>query len=174
MKTTFPRGISVRLKMLVVITLLFSCTAGFAQNHPAASARALSGTAFQQSAQSPSAEIPSDCSPCLWTQSAEAQTHKVLYTFTGEPDGGNPYFGGLVLDAAGSLYGTTTVGGPSNLGTVFKLDTTGTETVLHRHSAHFRTLSWYSMCYSAAPRWTQGLQALRTGQLAQVNYLLQI
>jgi uncharacterized repeat protein (TIGR03803 family) len=46
-------------------------------------------------------------------------------------DGGNPY-AGLVMDAAGTLYGTTYVGGgppPYGFGTVFKLDTSGTETV---------------------------------------------
>ena len=55
----------------------------------------------------------------------------VLYTFTGGIDGGEPYFAGLVRDAAGNLYGTTAAGGTSDNGTVFKLDTTGTETVLY-------------------------------------------
>jgi uncharacterized repeat protein (TIGR03803 family) len=54
----------------------------------------------------------------------------VLYTFTGEPDGSLPY-AGLILDAEGNLYGTTVFGGTSNYGTVFKLDTTGKETVLY-------------------------------------------
>jgi uncharacterized repeat protein (TIGR03803 family) len=34
----------------------------------------------------------------------------VLYNFTGGLDGANP-FGGLIMDASGNLYGTTTVGG---------------------------------------------------------------
>jgi uncharacterized repeat protein (TIGR03803 family) len=54
----------------------------------------------------------------------------VLYSFTGNPDGANPV-GGIILDKAGSLYGTTQDGGTSNFGTVFKLDSTGKETVLH-------------------------------------------
>jgi uncharacterized repeat protein (TIGR03803 family) len=37
-------------------------------------------------------------------------TEKVLYNFTGRKDGGNP-LGGLVFDAAGSLYGTGNIGG---------------------------------------------------------------
>jgi uncharacterized repeat protein (TIGR03803 family) len=37
----------------------------------------------------------------------------------------------LLLDAAGNLYGTTTVGGSSNDGTVFEVDAGGTETVLY-------------------------------------------
>ncbi len=57
-------------------------------------------------------------------------TETVLHSFTGSPDGDSPR-AGLVLDAAGNLYGTTFGGGTSNLGTVFKLDTAGTETVLH-------------------------------------------
>jgi uncharacterized repeat protein (TIGR03803 family) len=58
----------------------------------------------------------------------------VLYTFTGGDDGGNPY-AGLVRDAAGNLYGTTAYGGADhNNGVVFKVDTSGTETVLHHFS----------------------------------------
>jgi uncharacterized repeat protein (TIGR03803 family) len=53
----------------------------------------------------------------------------VLHSFN-YTDGAFPY-GGLIRDAAGNLYGTTTYGGDSNFGTVFKLDATGKETVLH-------------------------------------------
>jgi len=56
-------------------------------------------------------------------------TETVLYSFTGTPDGANP-LGGVVMDAAGNLYGTTLYGGTANLGTVFEVDTAGTETVL--------------------------------------------
>jgi uncharacterized repeat protein (TIGR03803 family) len=54
----------------------------------------------------------------------------VLHTFTGGPDGGSPNLG-LAQDAAGNIYGTTTVGGTSAQGVVFKLDTTGKLRVLH-------------------------------------------
>jgi len=54
----------------------------------------------------------------------------VLHTFTGGTDGGRP-LAGVVLDSAGNLYGTTYQGGASNQGTVFKVDTSGNETVLH-------------------------------------------
>jgi len=57
-------------------------------------------------------------------------TTTVLHTFTGNPDGSRP-FGNLVRDSSGNLYGTTTQGGTSNLGTVFKTTSTGTTTVLH-------------------------------------------
>src|SRR5579859_1072684 len=43
----------------------------------------------------------------------------VLYSFTGGADGGTP--NGLVLDFAGNLYGTTSTGGASGAGVVFKL-----------------------------------------------------
>jgi len=54
----------------------------------------------------------------------------VLYTFTGGPDGGFPY-GGLIRDSAGNLYGTTNGGGAAGAGVVFKIDTSGNETVLY-------------------------------------------
>src|SRR5271157_4984795 len=68
----------------------------------------------------------------LATGSAQAQTYtySVLYTFTGSPDGAFPV-AGLVRDAQGNLYGTTQGGGARGAGTVFKVDTTGKETVLY-------------------------------------------
>ena len=59
-----------------------------------------------------------------------AGAETVLYSFTGGPDGGGPY-AGLIRDAEGNLYGTTAFGGATGSGTVFKLDTAGTLTVLH-------------------------------------------
>jgi uncharacterized repeat protein (TIGR03803 family) len=55
----------------------------------------------------------------------------VLHSFAGgTTDGQNPY-GGLVRDSSGNLYGMTYGGGTLNLGTIFKVDASGTETVLH-------------------------------------------
>jgi uncharacterized repeat protein (TIGR03803 family) len=58
----------------------------------------------------------------------------ILHRFTGGADGRNPGLAGLVRDSAGNLYGTTSAGGnlACGCGVVFKLDTTGKETVLHR------------------------------------------
>jgi uncharacterized repeat protein (TIGR03803 family) len=66
-------------------------------------------------------------------QSAQAQTYKVLYSFKGSPDGANPSYGAgvMIRDSRGNLYGTTYVGGVSNVGTVFRLSKTGNETVLY-------------------------------------------
>jgi len=57
-------------------------------------------------------------------------TESVLYNFTGGTDGRYPY-GGLVRDSAGNLYGTTSNGGAFGAGVVFKLNPSGTESVLH-------------------------------------------
>src|SRR5271170_5591087 len=61
-----------------------------------------------------------------------AGTETVLYSFTGGTDGASPY-AGLINDAKGNLYGTTSSGGSGSLpaGTVFELDNTGQLTVLH-------------------------------------------
>jgi uncharacterized repeat protein (TIGR03803 family) len=56
--------------------------------------------------------------------------YKVLHSFAGSPDGAMPW-AALVRDQADNFYGTTSIGGVFNLGTVFKLDPTGAETVLH-------------------------------------------
>ena len=55
---------------------------------------------------------------------------KVLYSFTGGVDGGNPY-AGVVADSAGNLYGATYGGGTANAGLVYKLAPSGQETVLY-------------------------------------------
>lgn len=64
--------------------------------------------------------------------SADGQTAqlKTLYTFTGGTDGGSSY-AGVVRDAQGNLFGTTFAGGAANMGTVFKVDKAGNETVVH-------------------------------------------
>jgi uncharacterized repeat protein (TIGR03803 family) len=62
--------------------------------------------------------------------SARAQTFEMLHSFTDRPDGSEP-FSSLLRDKAGRLYGTTYLGGTAGAGTVFVVDETGTETVLH-------------------------------------------
>jgi len=62
-----------------------------------------------------------------------AQTFSVVHSFAGAADGANP-LNGLTMDGSGNLYGTTNSGGASNNGVVFKIDTTGVETVLHNFS----------------------------------------
>jgi uncharacterized repeat protein (TIGR03803 family) len=62
-------------------------------------------------------------------------TERVMHRFTGKPDDGAYPEAGLIRDHAGNFYGTTTIGGTTNTGTVFKIDTTGTETVLYSFQA---------------------------------------
>jgi uncharacterized repeat protein (TIGR03803 family) len=63
------------------------------------------------------------------SQSAQAQTFKVLHTFTGGADGARPV-AGLIMDRAGSLYGTTEFGGTYGFGIVFRLAAKGSGWIL--------------------------------------------
>jgi uncharacterized repeat protein (TIGR03803 family) len=77
-----------------------------------------------------------------------AREEKVLYSFQGGTDGDSPA-GGVVFDAQGNLYGTTTTGGTPHIGcppakgcgTIYELSPTGDglwqETVLRRLSDAF-------------------------------------
>ncbi len=67
----------------------------------------------------------------LTAQPAQAQTYRVLHSFTSGLDGASPQ-AGLAIDAAGNLYGTTVAGGsgslcsaPPGCGTIFKLTHAG-------------------------------------------------
>jgi uncharacterized repeat protein (TIGR03803 family) len=59
-----------------------------------------------------------------------AGTETVLYSFSAGNDGALPY-AALVLGSDGSFYGTTTFGGASGYGAVFKITTSGTLTPLY-------------------------------------------
>jgi uncharacterized repeat protein (TIGR03803 family) len=64
-----------------------------------------------------------------WTESA-------IYTFAGSPDGSHP-FAGVVFDSTGALWGTTSAGGSSGNGTIYKLTPSGsswTEQVIYNFS----------------------------------------
>jgi uncharacterized repeat protein (TIGR03803 family) len=69
-----------------------------------------------------------------------AGKESVFHSFTGSPDDGYGPDGGLVIDAAGDLYGTTLAGGIANsacsggagCGTVFKITSAGKESVVYR------------------------------------------
>lgn len=65
---------------------------------------------------------------CYWNET-------VLHTFTGVPDGINPWVENLIFDAAGNIYGTTGNGGTYDNGTAFELTPSGggqyTENILH-------------------------------------------
>ena len=77
--------------------------------------------------------------PCKATLCPWSET--ILYSFSGGSDGGQPYAADLIFDRAGSIYGTTLVGGNQGgncgfrgCGTVYTLTPSGgswTENVLH-------------------------------------------
>jgi uncharacterized repeat protein (TIGR03803 family) len=58
-------------------------------------------------------------------------TFTMLHAFTGGASDGSEPFYGVTLGPDGTIYGATYNGGASNLGTVFKITTGGTESVLH-------------------------------------------
>jgi uncharacterized repeat protein (TIGR03803 family) len=61
------------------------------------------------------------------TQSGQ---ESLLYSFTGGTDGSTPE-ASLLMDSQGNLYGTTYAGGANGLGTVFKVSSSGQETLLY-------------------------------------------
>jgi uncharacterized repeat protein (TIGR03803 family) len=71
----------------------------------------------------------------VYSTTKKTYSESILYEFgaSGSGDGNNPY-GGLAMDSKGNLYGTTLYGGPSNIGTFYKLTKQGKtwkETILH-------------------------------------------
>ena len=86
------------------------------------------------------------------TPSNGGWTESVLYSFNGGADGGTPQ-AGVILDSAGNLYGTTTVGGQYQDGTVFKLTPSGsgwTETVLHSFQSSEGTEPFGTLIFDAS------------------------
>lgn len=68
-------------------------------------------------------------SAAVTSSAAQANSERVLYSFTGGSDGSSPFFG-LVRDASGNLYGVTPTGGVGH-GVVFKVSPRGKEAVLY-------------------------------------------
>jgi uncharacterized repeat protein (TIGR03803 family) len=64
-------------------------------------------------------------------QPAQAQTEKILHSFNSNGTDGTRPLADLILDTKGNLYGTTSSGGSGDKGTVFKLTSSGSETILH-------------------------------------------
>ena len=72
------------------------------------------------------------------THSQTGWKENVLHSFTAQKDGGFPYYGTLLVDKAGNLYGTTSVGGGMADGVAYELSLSGSgkwiETVLYSFS----------------------------------------
>ena len=67
-----------------------------------------------------------------WTSNSGGGQMTTVYSFgpASGTDGQHPY-GGVMIGSDGYLYGTTRSGGPNGTGTVFKLSTSGTESILY-------------------------------------------
>lgn len=61
-------------------------------------------------------------------------TVTVVHSLAGAPNGGSSPYAGLIQASDGALYGTTYLGGSANLGTVYRVTTDGTYTLLHSFS----------------------------------------
>lgn len=91
----------------------------------------------------------------LTPQTDGTWTETILHSFTGETDGALP-IGGVIFDAAGNLYGMTSMGGAFKRGTVFELspngDGTWTKTVLYnfRGSRDGRTPGFSTLTFDRA------------------------
>jgi uncharacterized repeat protein (TIGR03803 family) len=88
--------------------------------------------------------IPPGCGTVFKLDPSGHET--LLHTFTGTNGDGAQPVAGLIMDSAGNLYGTTAYGGitsssscsgpsPAGCGTLFKLDPSGQETLLHSFTA---------------------------------------
>ena len=64
-----------------------------------------------------------------------AGVESVLYSFGATTTDGKVLQAGLVMDASGNFYGTTSSGGLNNTGTVFKITPAGVESVLYSFGA---------------------------------------
>jgi uncharacterized repeat protein (TIGR03803 family) len=64
------------------------------------------------------------------SNSAASAVYNILHSFTGTPDGSGPT-AGLVQGSDSNFYGTTTIGGTTNYGTVFQINSSGSVTILH-------------------------------------------
>ena len=81
-------------------------------------------------------------------------TEKVLHSFRGNRKDGVEPWAGLIFDSDGNLYGTTTVGGAHNLGTVFEVTPgssgTWTEKVLHSFNGHDGEAPYAGLIFDAS------------------------
>jgi uncharacterized repeat protein (TIGR03803 family) len=119
-------------------TILYALKGGSEGEHPGygALARDASGNLYGTTIYGGTGYCSTGCGVVFkLTHTSGVWKEHVLHTFTAgsQTDGATPY-GGLVLDAAGNVYGTTSIGGDSTscgCGTVFKLDPSGNETILY-------------------------------------------
>jgi uncharacterized repeat protein (TIGR03803 family) len=114
-------------------TILHSFTAGVDGANPSAgllldqAGRALYGETIQGGNSTCSGDFNSGCGTAFKLTASAMEN----YDFPGTGQQGESPQGGLIRDAQGNAYGTTYYGGADGLGSVFKIDAAGQETVLY-------------------------------------------
>jgi uncharacterized repeat protein (TIGR03803 family) len=89
------------------------------------------GTLYGTTSQGGSANLGT-----VFQMASDGSGFTVLHSFTGAPTDGQSPLAGLIQDLDGTLYGTTSLGGTANLGTVFRLAPDGSGfTLLHSFSS---------------------------------------
>jgi uncharacterized repeat protein (TIGR03803 family) len=122
-------GVVYKLDTAGQKTALYSFTGGADGRDPSAGViRDSAGNLYGTTSAGGAAKAGGNAGVVFRVDTAGNET--VLYSFTGGADGGSPY-GGVIRDSAGNLYGTTNWYGTAYEGVVYKLDTSGNETVLY-------------------------------------------
>jgi uncharacterized repeat protein (TIGR03803 family) len=149
-----PRTVSSKTSIAYIISLVLACSVA------ASAATETIAHAFNRTPNgaNPRAGLISDAAGNLYGTTMKGQSfgvvfklsrnkqaqwvETVLYSFKGGyygPDGSTPA-GGVIFDSAGNLYGTTSYGGTSDCGTVYKLSPTASgpwkETILHNFACY--------------------------------------
>ena len=131
---TANAGVVYKLDPAGKVTFLYSFTGGTDGATPTAGViRDADGNLYGVAAGGTGPCLFGGCGIVYKLNTAGQQT--VLYSFTGGADGGNNGGGnleaGVIRDSAGNLYGTTVEGGTADAGVVYKLDTSGQQSVLY-------------------------------------------
>lgn len=124
-------GVVFKLDSIGNETVLHSFNGTDGKNPVAGLARDPAGDLYGTTFNGGSTSCDGGCGVVFKIDSNGVET--TLHQFNGS-DGEGPY-AGVILDAAGNLYGTTTVGGRQRYGDVYKLDKSGNETLLHTFTA---------------------------------------
>jgi uncharacterized repeat protein (TIGR03803 family) len=119
---------SVNLKTRVE-TVMYAFQGGGDGAYPFGGLINVGGTLYGTALEAGSANCNFGCGT-VFSVDPNTGAETLMYSFQGNPDGADPNAG--LIDVAGTLYGTTQLGGDSGQGTVFSLNPkTGGETVLH-------------------------------------------
>jgi uncharacterized repeat protein (TIGR03803 family) len=113
-----------------VETVLHSFGSGTDGGYPWSTLIAIQGVLYGTTKYGGTGDCSSGCGT-VFSLDSKTGVETVLYRFAGDTDGALPVAG--LLNVNGKLYGTTTIGGSGNYGTVFSVDPgTGAEAVVHR------------------------------------------